>query len=118
MKKGVVRLNVKDDNAPATSSSDAFRGSSHVCGGSDHLRAPAGALRARNIAKSRPKPPFDLNRNLQHGGGQNNNFRFSPPEGFKLTPFAQKHFDDARAAQAAGKVYQDDIGNAGPPDCP
>jgi hypothetical protein len=67
-----------------------------------------GALAPSNIAKSRPKPPFDLTGTWQHGGGQNNNFRFSPPEGFKLTPFAQ----------AAGKVYQDDIGNCWPAGLP
>ena len=39
-----------------------------------------GALAPANIAKSRPKPPFDLTGTWQHGGGQNNNFRFSPPD--------------------------------------
>jgi len=37
-----------------------------------------GALAPANIAKSRPKPPFDLTGTWQHGGGQNNSFRFSP----------------------------------------
>src|SRR5947207_15374221 len=69
-----------------------------------------GALAPANIAKNRPKAPFDLTGTWQHGGGQNNNFRFSPPEGFKLTPFAQAHYDAAQKATAAGKVYQDDIG--------
>jgi len=77
-----------------------------------------GALAPSNIAKSRPKPAFDLTGTWQHGGGQNNNFRFSPPEGFKLTPFGQTHFDAARKAQAAGKVYQDDIGNCWPAGLP
>jgi hypothetical protein len=77
-----------------------------------------GALAPSNIAKDRPKPPFDLTGTWQHGGGQNNNFRFSPPDGFKLTPFAQAHFDAARTAQAAGKVYQDDIGNCWPAGLP
>ena len=77
-----------------------------------------GALAPANIAKSRPKPPFDLTGTWQHGGGQNNNFRFSPPDGFKLTPFAQAHFDAARKATAEGKVYQDDIGNCWPAGLP
>src|SRR5512143_4014431 len=77
-----------------------------------------GALAPSNIAKTRPKPPFDLTGTWQHGGGQNNNFRFSPPEGFKLTPFGQTHYDAARKAQAAGKVYQDDIGNCWPAGLP
>src|ERR1051326_7880736 len=63
-----------------------------------------GALAPSNIAKSRPKPPFDLTGTWQHGGGQNNNFRFSPPQGFKLTAFAQAHYDAAQKASAAGKV--------------
>jgi len=77
-----------------------------------------GALAPANIAKSRPKPPFDLTGTWQHGGGQNNNFRFSPPDGFKLTPFAQGHYDAARKAAAEGKVYQDDIGNCWPAGLP
>jgi len=73
-----------------------------------------GALAPANIAKSRPKPPFDLTGTWQHGGGQNNNFRFSPPEGFKLTPFAQAHYDASRKAAAEGKTYHDDIGACWP----
>src|SRR3954471_16507582 len=80
--------------------------------------AQQGALAPANIAKSRPKPPFDLTGTWQHGGGQNNNFRFSPPEGFKLTPFAQAHYDAAQKAVAAGKVYQDDIGKCWPAGLP
>jgi hypothetical protein len=76
------------------------------------------ALAPANIAKSRPKPPFDLTGTWQHSGGPNNNFRFSPPQGFKLTPFAQAHYDAAQKASAAGKVYQDDIGNCWPAGLP
>ena len=76
------------------------------------------ALAPSNIAKSRPKPPFDLTGTWQHSGGPNNNFRFSPPQGFKLTPFAQAHYDAAQKASAAGKVYQDDIGNCWPAGLP
>jgi len=77
-----------------------------------------GALAPSNIAKSRPKPPFDLTGTWQHGGGQNNNFRFSPPMGFKLTPAAQAKYDAAQKATAAGKVYQDDIGDCWPAGLP
>jgi len=77
-----------------------------------------GALAPANIAKSRPKPPFDLTGTWQHGGGQNNGFRFSPPEGFKLTPAAQAKYDASLKASAAGKVYQDDIGNCWPAGLP
>jgi hypothetical protein len=77
-----------------------------------------GALAPSNIAKSRPKPPFDLTGTWQHGGGQNNSFRFSPPEGFKLTPAAQTHYDASRKAAAEGKTYRDDIGACWPAGLP
>src|SRR3982751_2282208 len=63
-----------------------------------------GALAPANLSKPRPKPPFDLTGTWLHGGGQDNNFRFAPPAGFKLTPEAQVHYDAARKAQAEGKV--------------
>src|ERR1700756_1726220 len=66
-----------------------------------------GALAPANIAKPRPKPPFDLTGTWRHSGGQGNNFRFSPPPGAKLTPFAQAHFDAAQKAAKEGKAYHD-----------
>ena len=77
-----------------------------------------GALAPANLAKPRPKPPFDLTGTWLHGGGQDNSFRFSPPAGFKLTPEAQVHYDAARKAQAEGKVYRDDIGQCWPAGVP
>jgi hypothetical protein len=77
-----------------------------------------GALAPANIAKPRPKPPFDLTGTWMHGGGQNNGFRFSPPPGFKLTPAAQVHYDASRKAAAEGKVYRDDIGQCWPAGLP
>src|ERR1700746_3873621 len=77
-----------------------------------------GALAPANIAKPRPKPPFDLTGTWLHGGGADNNFRFAPPAGFKLTPEAQKEYDAARKAQAEGKVYKDDIGQCWPAGVP
>ena len=79
---------------------------------------PLGALARANLAKQRPKPPFDITGTWLHSGGPNNNFRFSPPEGFKLTAEAQVHYDAARKAQAAGKVYRDDIGQCWPAGMP
>src|SRR5262245_52159778 len=73
-----------------------------------------GALAPANIAKPRPKAPFDLTGTWLHGGGQDNNFRFSPPAGFKLTPAAQKHYDASAAARAQGKVYRNDGGQCWP----
>src|SRR6185436_15846172 len=76
---------------------------------SAQFQAPGalGALAPANIAKPRPKPPFDLTGTWLHGGGADNNFRYAPPAGFKLTPAAQVHYDAARKAQAEGKVYRD-----------
>ena len=72
--------------------------------------AATAALSRANLAKPRPKAPFDVTGVWLHGGGADNSFRFSPPMGFKLTPAAQVHFDAARKAQAENKVYRDDIG--------
>jgi hypothetical protein len=76
------------------------------------------ALAPANIAKTRPKPPFDLTGTWQHSGGPNNNFRFAPPEGFKLTPRAQAEYDASRKAAAEGKSYKDDIGACWPAGLP
>ena len=76
------------------------------------------ALAPSNIAKTRPRPPFDLTGTWMHGGGQNNGFRFSPPAGFKLTPPAQIHYDAAKKAAAEGKAYHDDIGQCWPAGLP
>jgi hypothetical protein len=80
--------------------------------------APLGALAPANLAKPRPKPPFDLTGVWLHAGGPGNSFRFSPPPGFKLTPAAQVHYDAAQKAQKEGKVYRDDIGQCWPAGLP
>src|SRR6266550_1548838 len=76
---------------------------------SAQFQAPGelGALAPANIAKPRPKAPFDLTGAWLHGGESE---RFDPPAGFKLTPAAQKHYDAAQKATAAGKLYRNDIG--------
>jgi len=79
---------------------------------------PSAALSRANLAKPRPKAPFDLTGVWLHGGGQDNSFRFSPPAGFKLTPAAQVHYDAARKAQAENKTYRDDIGQCWPAGLP
>jgi len=76
------------------------------------------ALAPSNLAKARPKPPFDLTGTWMHAGGPNNGFRFSPPAGFKLTPSAQIHYDAAKKAAAEGKAYHDDIGQCWPAGLP
>jgi len=74
-----------------------------------------GALAPANIAKPRPKPPFDLTGAWLHGGTPE---RFDPPAGFKLTPAAQKHFDAAAQATKEGKIYRNDIGLCWPAGVP
>src|SRR5438477_9960359 len=74
-----------------------------------------GALAPANIAKPRPKPPFDITGTWLHGGESE---RFDPPAGFKLTPAAQKHCDAAQKATAEGKLYRNDIGLCWPAGMP
>ena len=84
---------------------------------SAQFQAPGslGALAPANIAKPRPKPPFDLTGAWLHGGTPE---RFDPPAGFKLTPEAQKHFDAAAKATKEGKIYRNDIGLCWPAGMP
>ena len=77
-----------------------------------------GALAPSNIAKPRPQPAFDITGTWLHALGPGNSLRFSPPEGFKLTPAAQVHYDAAKKAAAAGKAYHDDIGACWPAGLP
>ena len=74
-----------------------------------------GALAPANLAKPRPKPPFDLTGTWLHGGESE---RFDPPAGFKLTPEAQKHYDAAQKATKEGKIYRNDIGLCWPAGMP
>src|SRR5215471_4465611 len=74
-----------------------------------------GALAPANIAKPRPKPPFDLTGAWLHGGESE---RFDPPAGFKLTPEAQKHYNAAEQAAKEGKLYRNDIGLCWPAGMP
>jgi hypothetical protein len=84
---------------------------------SAQFQAPGslGALAPSNIAKPRPKPPFDITGAWLHGGTPE---RFDPPAGFKLTPAAQKHFDAAAKATKEGKIYRNDIGLCWPAGMP
>ena len=74
-----------------------------------------GALAPANIAKPRPKAPFDITGAWLHGGESE---RFDPPAGYKLTPEAQKHFDAAEKATKEGKLYRNDIGLCWPAGVP
>jgi hypothetical protein len=75
---------------------------------------PLGALAPENLAKPRPKAPFDLTGAWLHNGNE----RFDPPAGFELTPEAKVHFDAAAKATAEGKLYRNDIGLCWPAGMP
>jgi hypothetical protein len=77
-------------------------------------QAPLGALAPENLAKPRPKAPFDLTGAWLHNGNE----RFDPPSGFELTPEAKVHFDAAAKAAAEGKLYRNDIGLCWPAGMP
>jgi hypothetical protein len=76
------------------------------------------ALAPANIAKPRPKAPFDVTGNWFIDVSQNPEaWRFGPPYP-KLTPAAQMHWDAAKKYAAEGKVYRDDIGQCWPAGLP
>jgi hypothetical protein len=77
---------------------------------------PLGILAPANLAKPRPKAPFDLTGTWMHSSP--NGERFDPPAGFKLTPAAQEHYDAAQKATKEGKVYRNDIGLCWPAGLP
>jgi len=77
------------------------------------------ALAPDNLAKPRPKPPFDLTGNwfIDNSPGIQG-WLFGPAAIPKLTPAAQKHRDAYVKAIAEGKVYRDDIGQCWPAGVP
>jgi hypothetical protein len=82
---------------------------------------PISALAPSNIAKARPKAPFDLTGNWFIAGGVPGGgwlFGRTPAVLPKLTPAAQKHFDAYAAATKDNKVYRDDIGQCWPAGMP
>ncbi len=82
---------------------------------------PLSALAPANLAKARPKAPFDLTGNWFINGGVPGGgwlFGRTPAVLPKLTPAAQKHFDAYAAAAKDGKVYRDDIGKCWPAGMP
>ena len=77
-------------------------------------------LAPANLAKPRPKPPFDLTGTwfIDMAGSQNS-WRFGPPPPANtMTPETQKHFEAAQKAQKEGKAYRDDIGQCWPAGLP
>ena len=90
-----------------------------IAGRSQAAQAPQlGALSKANLAKPRPKAPFDLTGTWLHDNSSGpNSWRFVPPA-FKLTPAAQQHYDASQKATKEGKVYRDDIGQCWPAGMP
>src|SRR5512145_655810 len=84
--------------------------------GAPAVPEPLSALAPANLAKPRPKAPFDLTGTWQHDG-RANTWRFVP-ETFKLTPQAQVHYDLGVKALKDGGVYRDDIGQCWPAGLP
>src|SRR5262245_18878405 len=76
------------------------------------------ALAPANIAKPRPKAPFDLTGNWFIDTSESAEaWRFGPPYP-KLTAAAQVHFEASQKAAKEGKVYRDDIGQCWPAGLP
>jgi len=81
---------------------------------------PLNPLAPSNLAKPRPKPPFDLTGTwfIDMAGSQNS-WRFGPPPpANKMTPETMKHFEAAQKAAKEGKAYRDDIGQCWPAGLP
>ena len=80
------------------------------------------ALNPENLAKKRPKPPFDLTGAWQQDRKERNgvaqNFRFGVPAYPKFKAEAQKALEEGRKAAAEGKAYRDSIGQCYPAGLP
>jgi hypothetical protein len=113
--------------AAACSSQPAAPQSAAAPAASAGAAAPAGAveegkqlsaLAPENIAKARPKPPFDVTGNWFIDVSTNPEaWRFGPPYP-KLTAVSQVEWDAAKKYTAEGKVYKDDIGQCWPAGLP
>ena len=73
------------------------------------------ALAPANLAKPRPKAPFDLTGTWRHDGRWST-WRFVP-ETVKLTPPAQVHYDASQQALKLGQAIATTSVSAGPPAC-
>jgi len=116
--KGEVMVRTIVRRVAAVALSSLLAASSSAVAQQPAVQAPLGALAPANLAKPRPKPPFDLTGTWFIDFNSPNSWRFGPPTATKLTPQAQVHFDAARKAQAEGKVYRDDIGQCWPAGLP
>jgi hypothetical protein len=85
----------------------------------DDIYTPAvSALAPDNLARPRPKAPFDLTGNwFVDLDATPASWRFGPPYP-EFTDAARVHIDASQAATAEGKVYRDDIGQCWPAGMP
>jgi hypothetical protein len=78
-----------------------------------------GGLSKANLAKPRPKPPFDLTGNWMYSPAMNRDngvFGYVPLP--KLKPAAQASYDASLAAAKSGKAYKNDEGECWPAGMP
>src|ERR1022692_1034958 len=78
-----------------------------------------GALAQANLAKSRPKPPFDLTGNWMFSPQMNRDngvFNFLPLP--KLKPAAKALYEAGQKAEAEGKAFHNDVGACWPAGMP
>ena len=93
----------------------AARGQAPVTAQKPNPLDKPGALAKDNLAKARPKPPFDLTGNWMYDPGRNT-FGYLPLP--KLKPAAQASYEAAQRAQAEGKAYKNDEGTCWPAGMP
>lgn len=80
---------------------------------------PPGALSKENLAKRRPKPPFDLTGNWMFSPAmnvENGMFDYLPLP--KLTPAAKAVYEESMTTMASGKNYKNDEGACWPAGMP
>ena len=80
---------------------------------------PPGALSPENLAKPRPKPPFNLTGNWLYNGRMSQasgGFQYLPLP--KLKPAAQALYEESQKAEAAGKAFHNDAGACWPEGMP
>jgi hypothetical protein len=103
--------------APQAAAAPAASGAAAPAAASDEGKQLS-ALAPENIAKPRPKAPFDVTGNWFIDVSTNPEaWRFGPPYP-KLTAASQAEWDAAKKYTAEGKVYKDDIGQCWPAGLP
>ncbi|MGH9685585.1 MAG: hypothetical protein ACRD5K_00650 [Candidatus Acidiferrales bacterium] len=114
----VASLALSFSFATAVSGARAQNQESHAQQKQSSPEFPEGALAPDNLAKPRPKPPFNLTGvwmvDLSAGFSS---FMFGPPYP-KFKPGAQKAYEEAKEATKEHKSFRDDIGQCYPAGMP